>query len=94
MPGNAEMRQSVCDCEDSKFHVRTKYFDIRYHFVREIVASGSLDTEYVASGESLADMRMKALGRSTIANFREAGFERSTFSVRFRGCVRDKTYYA
>jgi hypothetical protein len=43
------------------YHGRTKHIDIRYHFVRERVADGSLDLEYLSTDQMLADILTKPL---------------------------------
>lgn len=45
------------------FHARTKHIDIRHHFVREVVESGQVTLEHVASDEMPADVLTKALTR-------------------------------
>ena len=43
------------------FHKRTKHIDIRYHFIRERVASGEVELRYVPTAEQLADLLTKGL---------------------------------
>jgi hypothetical protein len=43
-------------------HDRTKHIDMRYHFVREQVAAGSLVLRYVPSRDNVADLLTKPLG--------------------------------
>ena len=43
------------------YHARTKHIDIRHHFVREIVESGEIVLEHVASDNMPADILTKAL---------------------------------
>lgn len=38
------------------FHARTKYIDIRHHFIREVVEAGLVKLEYLASEKMLADI--------------------------------------
>jgi hypothetical protein len=47
--------------ENPVFHKRTKHIDIRYHFIRERVASGEIELRYVATEHQLADLLTKAL---------------------------------
>ncbi|SCN96432.1 uncharacterized protein FFFS_02244 [Fusarium fujikuroi] len=46
-----------------EFHNRTKYIDIRHHFIRERVESGELDTQRVDTLYNIADLLTKPLGR-------------------------------
>ena len=41
-------------------HQRTKHMDIRYHFVREHIASGLIAVRYVPTGDNIADVFTKA----------------------------------
>lgn len=40
---------------------RTKHIDVRFHFVRELVSSGTIEVEYVPTTEQRADILTKAL---------------------------------
>jgi hypothetical protein len=46
-----------------EFHSRTKHIDIAYHFLRDLIANGTLDTIYVNTLENLADLFTKGLPR-------------------------------
>ena len=41
----------------------SKHIDVRYHFPRELVASGDISVNYLQSGEQHADILTKAIGR-------------------------------
>ncbi|XP_026420195.1 uncharacterized protein LOC113316190 [Papaver somniferum] len=43
------------------FHARTKYIEIDYHFIRELVSSGFIQVSYVSSANQLADLFTKGL---------------------------------
>ena len=43
------------------FHSRTKHIDVRYHYVRECVESGTITIEHVASEDMPADILTKGL---------------------------------
>ncbi len=45
------------------FHARTKHIDIRYHFIRELVANRTVVLEYCPTNEMAADLLTKALPR-------------------------------
>ena len=43
------------------FHHRTKHIDIRTHFIRDHIGSGSINLEYLSTGVMIADMFTKGL---------------------------------
>ncbi len=43
-------------------HSRCKHIDLRYHFMRELVAAGALQLDWCSSVDNQADMLTKALG--------------------------------
>jgi hypothetical protein len=45
---------------------RTKHIDIRYHFIREKVASGEIELVYMKSKNPLADYLTKGLSTKTL----------------------------
>ena len=47
------------------FHGRTKHIELDYHFVREKVAFGSLETRFVSSTSQLADIFTKPLPKAS-----------------------------
>ena len=46
-----------------EFHSHTKHIDIAYHFLRDLIAKGILNTIYVNMRENLADLFTKGLPR-------------------------------
>ena len=57
--------------ENPMFHKRTKHIDIRYHFIRERVASGEVVLKYVATEHQLADLLTKALPKPRVLALRK-----------------------
>ncbi|KAG8475448.1 hypothetical protein CXB51_032200 [Gossypium anomalum] len=47
--------------KDQMFHERTKHIDVRYHFVRDIIARGDIVVSKINTHENLADMMTKSL---------------------------------
>jgi hypothetical protein len=50
---------------------RTKHMDVRYLFLKDIVAKGLVKFEYVPSSDNVADIFTKALSGEVTATFRE-----------------------
>jgi hypothetical protein len=46
-------------------HSRTKHIDIRYHFIREHVESGTVELFFVPTEQQIADIFTKPLDEST-----------------------------
>jgi hypothetical protein len=57
--------------ENPVMHRRTKHIDIRFHFIRERVESGQVKLCYVPTGQQLADLLTKPLGRQQVTRLRE-----------------------
>ena len=44
-------------------HSRTKHIDIRYHYIRETVAEGTVTLQYCPTKDMTADVFIKPLGQ-------------------------------
>ena len=51
--------------------VRSKYIDVRYHFIRDLFRTRETSSEYVASAEQHADILTKALSRANLMYHRK-----------------------
>ncbi|KAG8481222.1 hypothetical protein CXB51_025972 [Gossypium anomalum] len=47
--------------KDQIFHERTKHIDVRYHFIRDIIARGDIVVRKISTHENPADMMTKSL---------------------------------
>jgi hypothetical protein len=45
---------------DDNYHARTKHIDIRYHFIRQVVASGAIAITYCPTDDMTADMLIQS----------------------------------
>ncbi|OIT37482.1 retrovirus-related pol polyprotein from transposon tnt 1-94 [Nicotiana attenuata] len=48
---------------DPKYHSKTKHIDIKYNFVRDIVASGEINLQYIPTRNMITDHLTKAISR-------------------------------
>ena len=48
-----------------------KHIEIKYHYIRDMVQSGAVNLQYVATEEHIADVLMKPLARVKFEYFRE-----------------------
>ena len=66
--------------ENPIMHQRSKHIDIiRFHFIRETVASGQVLLTFISTTEQLADLLTKALPKSRTQRLRDQvlGYQRS-----------------
>ncbi|KAG8479376.1 hypothetical protein CXB51_029148 [Gossypium anomalum] len=72
---NEDLQISIVFCDsqsvifltkDQMFHERTKHIDVRYHFIRDIIARGDIVVSKISTHENPADMMTKSL---PITNF-------------------------
>lgn len=71
-------------------HNRSKHFDTDYHYIREQVALGLIETQHISGSLQLADIFMKPLPRSSFVTlrFKLGVTEPPTLSL--RGAVSNK----
>lgn len=53
--------------ENAVNHERSKHIDIRYHFLRQVVASGQVQLYYVDTKENVSDLLTKATSRKVFS---------------------------
>lgn len=53
------------------YHGRTKHIEVRHHFIREKIASGEINLDYVPTNDQIADILTKPLGKTTFERLRE-----------------------
>jgi hypothetical protein len=49
--------------KNTRDHGKVKHIDIRHHYIRELVHSGTITIEQIPSADNLADLFTKALPR-------------------------------
>ncbi|TYH18023.1 hypothetical protein ES288_A05G236600v1 [Gossypium darwinii] len=63
-------KETITMTKNPTFHNRTKHVDIRYHFIRDLVANGEITLEYYSTQDQLADVLTKSLSKEKFYYFR------------------------
>ena len=65
LPGliRGDNRGAIALTKNTKDHGKVKHIDIRHHYIRELLHSGAINIEQVASSDNLADLFTKPLPR-------------------------------
>lgn len=63
-------QSAIALSKNSVHHERSKHIDIKYHYIRECIENGSTLMEHVRTGEQLADILTKPLGRMKFQELR------------------------
>ena len=61
----SDNQAAIAIAHHPEFHARTKHIDIAYHFLRDLVKSGTLNLVYINTHQNLADIFTKGLPRIT-----------------------------
>ena len=54
-----DSQSAICLTKDQMFHERTKHIDVKYHYVRDVVAQGNLKVCKISTHDNPADMMTK-----------------------------------
>ena len=57
----SDSQSAIQLCKNPMFHEMTKHVDVRYHFIRETVSSGTVKLEKISTGDNPANMATKVL---------------------------------
>nr|GFA08957.1 hypothetical protein [Tanacetum cinerariifolium] len=66
IPMYCDNKSAIALCCNNVQHSRSKYINIRYHFIKEQVENGVIELYFVNTEYQLADLFTKALGRERI----------------------------
>jgi hypothetical protein len=58
-----DSKSALALIRNSVFHEHNKHIDLRYHFIQNCLAEGTVSATYINTVDQLADILMKALGR-------------------------------
>jgi hypothetical protein len=62
--GYCDNQSAICLTKDDMYQFKTKHIDIKYHFIRDIVAEGKIKVNKIHTDENPADMLTKPLSNS------------------------------
>jgi hypothetical protein len=65
-------QSAIALAKDHQYHARTKHVDIRFHFIRWVVARGSLRLVYCLTEDMVADTLTKPLPSAKVKYFASA----------------------
>jgi hypothetical protein len=66
-----DKKSAIKLCKNPIFHEWSKHIDVRFHFIRECIKAGKINVEHVRTGEQLADILTKPVGRVRFLELRE-----------------------
>jgi hypothetical protein len=64
-------KSAISLCKNLVYHDRSKHIDTRFHYIRQCVEEGKIEVEHVGTGDQLADLLTKSLGRAKFQGLRE-----------------------
>lgn len=67
--------------ENVVFHDRSKHIDMKCHFIRDCVQRGAVQLQYTPTGEQVADILTKAIGKTFYLLQRENGDDEESLLV-------------
>lgn len=54
-------QSAICLAKNPKDHLKTKHISIKYHYVRDLVASDQIKIQYCPTSDMLADIFTKGM---------------------------------
>jgi len=64
-------QSAICMAKSPQFHGRTKYIEIKYHFIREQIKNGTVELKYCPTENIIADMLIKGLHKERFVKLRQ-----------------------
>ena len=59
----SDSQSSIAYTKDPKFHSKTKHIDIKYHYVKDMVARGEVNLKYISTHDLITNPLTKAVTR-------------------------------
>ena len=69
---HSDNQSAIALTKDHQYHARTKHIDIRFHFIRWIIADGKVKLLYCPTEDMIADALTKALPNAKVKHFAKA----------------------
>ena len=63
-------QSAISMAKNPQFHGRTKHINIKYHFIREQIANGTICLKYCPTEDMLADLLTKGIGPEKLERLR------------------------
>ena len=74
---NCNSQAAIAFTKDSKYHSMTKHIDIKYNFVRDMVAQKEVSIQYISTHKMVVDPFIKPIHRDTFtSHVRSLGMRR------------------
>jgi hypothetical protein len=67
---NADNQGAIRLIGNPEYHKRSKHIDIRYHWIRELIATKQIDIHYRPTAEMIADGLTKPLPKDSFVSFK------------------------
>ena len=67
---NFDNKSAISLCKNPVHHDRSKHIDTKYHYIRQCVAEGKIEVNYVCTEDQLADILTRSLGRQKFMKIR------------------------
>ena len=67
---NRDSMSAIYLAKNQVYHARTKYIDVRFHFVREILEEGDIELLKIHTSENPADMLTKVVSGVKFAHYK------------------------
>ena len=61
---HCDSQSAICLTKDKMFHEKTKHIDVRYHFIRGVIAEGDIKVCKINTHDNPADMLTKSVPRA------------------------------
>jgi hypothetical protein len=71
VPIFSDNQACIALAKDPVAHSRTKYIDVRYHYIRELVTGGKVTVDYCPTEDMTADILTKPLVLQTFQHCRD-----------------------